>query len=110
MTNTATSAQAADMIAEGGPVLPDLTVIEEAIVITEAAAPSKAKKVTCPGSSSYRTYRQDEVSQLSKKGRPAWAIVTCDCGTVVEAGVWFTDKGAKLNGEIGLAYLPKHTV
>jgi hypothetical protein len=85
-------------------------VTEQATAITEAAAPVKAKKVTCPGSSTYVAHNEEDISEVSKKGRAAYAIVACpSCDTVIEAGVWFTDKGADLRDTRGLTYLPKHT-
>jgi hypothetical protein len=83
----------------------------EAPVVTEVKAESKAKakKDVCSGSSAYVGYWDEDVTEFTKKGRPAWVSTNCPgCMTKVRAGVWFTEKGEALNGERGLAYLPKH--
>jgi len=78
-------------------------------VVTEVKSEPKAKKVNCSGSSTYVGYWDEDVTEFTKKGRAAWVSTNCPgCNTKVRAGVWFTEKGEALNGERGLAYLPKH--
>jgi hypothetical protein len=84
----------------------------EAGVVTEVKVEAKPKakaKTKCEGSSTYVGYWDEDVTEFTKKGKAAWVSTNCPgCNTKVRAGVWFTEKGEALNGDRGLAYLPKH--
>ena len=77
--------------------------------LSSVVAEGAIATVTCIGSSTYVAHDDTDVSAYSKKGRATYAIVTCpSCATVIEAGVWFTEKGTDLRDTRGLTYLPRH--